>query len=115
MEKMKKIEAILRSESFNRVKVALAKAGFVGLTTYEVKGRGRQKGIVLSYKGREYREDLLPKVKIEIIVKTEDADKVIGIIQSEARSGEIGDGKIFISTIDDVIRIRTGERGDDAI
>jgi len=112
---MKKIEAILRRERFDRVKDALAKVGLVGLTTYEVKGRGRQKGIVLSYKGREYREDLLPKVKIELVVRDEDAEKAIDIIQSEARSGEIGDGKIFISQIDDVVRIRTGERGAEAI
>ncbi len=112
---MKKIEAILRAECFEKVKVSLAKAGFIGLTTYEVKGRGRQKGIILSYKGREYREDLLPKIKIEVVVKTADVEKAIDIIQSEARSGEIGDGKIFITSIDDVIRIRTGERGEDAI
>ncbi|MFH0848446.1 MAG: P-II family nitrogen regulator [archaeon] len=112
---MKKIEAILRYERFNKVKDSLAKAGFIGMTTYEVKGRGRQKGLILSYKGHEYREDLLPKVKIELVTKDEDVDKAIEVIQAEARSGEIGDGKIFITNIEDVIRIRTGERGPEAI
>lgn len=97
------------------MKIALATAGYTGMTTYEVKGRGRQKGLVLSYRGREYREDLLPKVKIELVVDNPDVAKVIEIIRSKAVTGEIGDGKIFIHTIEDVVRIRTGEKGKEAI
>lgn len=112
---MKKIDAVIRPEKLGDVKVALALAGFPGLTTYEVKGRGRQKGLVLSYRGREYREDLLPKVKIEVVVDDKDAAKAVEVIRSKALTGEIGDGKIFVYPVDDVIRIRTGEKGKDAI
>jgi len=112
---MKKIEAIIRQEKLNEVKDALAEAGFPGLTAYEVKGRGRQKGLLLSYRTNEYRVDMLPKMKIELVVKKEDVEKVIGVIDKVAKTGNIGDGKIFIMPVDEVIRVRTGERGKDAI
>jgi len=112
---MKKIEAIIRPEKLNEVKDALAEAGFSGLTAYEVKGRGRQKGLALSYRTSEYRVDMLPKVKIELVVKKEDVDKVIETIIGVSKTGSIGDGKIFVLPVEEVIRVRTGERGKDAI
>jgi nitrogen regulatory protein P-II 1 len=113
---MKKIEAIIRIEKLNEVKVSLADNGYVGLTTYEVKGRGRQKGIVLQWRGvKEYRVDLLPKTKIELVVDDNDVQKVVEIIREKAFTGRVGDGKIFILPVEDVIKIRTGERGKDAI
>ena len=113
---MKKIEAVIRTEKLNDVKTALAIKGYVGLTTYEVKGRGRQKGIVLQWRGvREYRVDVLTKTKIELVVDDEDAPKVVEIIREKAATGKVGDGKIFILPVEEVIRIRTGERGKDAI
>ncbi len=113
---MKKIEAIIRPEKFRSVKDALEKEGFSGLTAYRVRGRGRQGGIKLQWRGvREFRVDLLPKVKIELVVDDADVDRVTSIIMKSAFTGEVGDGKIFIIPIDDVIRIRTGERGKDAI
>ncbi len=112
---MKKIEAVIRSEKLNDVKAALARAGFIGATTYEVKGRGRQKGIIQLWRGREYRVDLLPKLKIEVAVKDEDVEKVIEIIKSKAVTGEIGDGKIFVYPLEEVVRVRTGERGEEAL
>ena len=112
---MKKIESILRYERLNRVKDALVKAGFVAMTTYEVKGRGRKGGLVVSDEGREYKDNLLSKVKIELVVKDEDAEKAIEVIQTEARTGETGDGKMFVSNVDEVVRIRTGERGKEAL
>lgn len=112
---MKKIEAIIRSEKLKEIKEELAKAGFVGLTTYDVKGRGRQKGIVLQYRTQEYRVDMLAKTKIELIVSDSDMKKVIQIICESARTGNIGDGKIFVIPIEEVVRVRTGERGKEAI
>ena len=112
---MKKIEAIIRQEKLNEVKDALAEAGFPGLTTYEVKGRGRQKGLVLSYRTSEYRVDMLPKTKIELVVKKEDVEKALEIIIRVAKTGNIGDGKIFVSPVDEIVRVRTGERGTDAV
>jgi nitrogen regulatory protein P-II 1 len=112
---MKKIEAIIRQEKLSDVKDALEKAGFPGITAYEVKGRGRQKGLLLSYRTSEYRVDMLPKMKIELVVKKEDVEKVISVIDKVAKTGNIGDGKIFVIPVDDVIRVRTGERGKDAI
>lgn len=112
---MKKIEAIIRQEKLNDVKEALGKAGFPGITAYEVKGRGRQKGLLLSYRTSEYRVDMLPKMKIELVVRKEDVEKAIGVLLEEAKTGAIGDGKIFVSPVDEVIRVRTGERGKDAI
>lgn len=112
---MKKIEAIIRTEKLGDIKNALAIAGFIGLTIYEVKGRGRQKGVVLQYRTQEYRVDLLAKTKIELVVDDEDVEKVIEIICTSGKTGNIGDGKIFVLPIEDIIRVRTGERGKDAI
>jgi nitrogen regulatory protein P-II 1 len=112
---MKKIEAIIRQEKFNDVKDALEESGFPGITVYEVKGRGRQKGLLLSHRTSEYRVDMLPKMKIELVVNNEDVEKAIGVIERAAKTGMIGDGKIFVIPVDEVIRVRTGERGRDAI
>ena len=110
---MKKIEAIIRPEKLNEVKDALAEGGFVGLNIVHVTGRGAQKGIVHSGRGGEqYTVDMLPKLKIEVVVKDADADRVVEIILGTARTGNIGDGKIFVIPIEDAIRVRTGERGD---
>lgn len=112
---MKKIEVIIRSEKLREIKEALAIAGFVGLTTYEVKGRGQQKGIVMQYRTQEYRVDMLAKTKVELIVNDSDVKKVIQIICESGRTGNIGDGKIFVIPIEEIIRVRTGERGKEAI
>ncbi len=112
---MKKIEAIIKPFKLDEVKSALAEAGIQGLTVSEVKGFGRQKGHTELYRGSEYTIDFLPKVKIEIVVPNDKCDKVVETIQSAAKTGRIGDGKIFIVSIDEVIRIRTGERGEAAI
>ena len=110
---MKKIEAIIRPEKLNEVKDALAEGGFLGLNIVHVTGRGAQKGIVHTGRGGEtYTVDMLPKLKIEVVVKDADADRVVEIILGTARTGNIGDGKIFIIPIDDAIRVRTGEKGD---
>lgn len=112
---MKKIEAIIREESLNKLKEELAKAGFIPITTYFVRGRGRQGGIKYRWKeGFEYY-DLLPRVKVEVVVDDEDVDKVIDIIIKSVRRGVPGDGKIFIIPVEEVIRIRTGEKGKKAI
>lgn len=113
---MKKIEAIIRPEKLNDVKDALERGGFVGLNIVHVTGRGAQKGIVHSGRGGEtYTVDMLPKLKIEVVVKDSDVDRVIDLILNAARTGNIGDGKIFIAPIEDAIRVRTGERGDVAV
>ena len=113
---MKKIEAIIRPEKLNDVKSALEDGGFVGLNISHVTGRGAQKGIVHSGRGGEtYTVDMLPKLKIEVVVKDADADKVVDIVSGAARTGNIGDGKIFIIPVDDAVRVRTGERGEVAV
>ncbi len=112
---MKKIEAIIRPEKLDDVKLALEDIGCIGMTVSEVKGRGRQKGIVHQWRGREYRVDLLPKVKLEIVVSDDMVDKVVETIVETARTGNVGDGKIFVLPIEDVIRVRTGERGEAAV
>ena len=112
---MKKIEAIIKPFKLDEVKEALAKAGVQGLTVTEVKGFGRQKGHTELYRGAEYVVDFLPKVKIEMLLEDEQAEQVVELVHHAARTGRIGDGKIFVSPIDDVVRIRTGERGSDAI
>ena len=110
---MKKIEAIIRPEKLDVVKNALEAGGFLGLNIIHVTGRGVQKGIVHGGRGGEtYTVDMLPKLKIEVVVKDADAEKVVEIIMGTARTGNIGDGKIFIVPIDDAIRVRTGERGE---
>ena len=112
---MKKIEAIIKPFKLEEVKENLGVSGIHGLTVIEVKGFGRQKGHTELYRGAEYIVDFLPKVKIEIVVNDKDLDKAIDSIQSAAKTGRIGDGKIFVSNLDKVIRIRTGETGEKAI
>jgi nitrogen regulatory protein P-II 1 len=112
---MKKIEAIIKPFKLDEVKEALASIGVQGLTTSEVKGFGRQKGHTELYRGAEYVVDFLPKVKLEIIVDDEMAATVVETIQRSARSGRIGDGKIFVLPLEEVVRIRTGERGPNAL
>ena len=112
---MKKIEAIIKPFKLDEVKEALHDVGIQGITVLEAKGFGRQKGHTELYRGAEYVVDFLPKVKIEVVIDDVMTDRVIDAIQNAAQTGRIGDGKIFISTIDQAIRIRTGERGSDAV
>jgi nitrogen regulatory protein P-II 1 len=108
---MKKIEAIVRPERLEQVKEALEELGQVALTITEVSGRGEQKGIALQFRGRNMEVDTLPKVKIETVVKDELAKPLINAISTAAKTGKFGDGKIFVSSLDEVIRVRTGEQG----
>lgn len=112
---LKKIEAVVKPFKVDEVKEALNDLGIKGMTVSEVKGFGRQKGHTEIYRGAEYVIDFLPKVKIEVVVEEQTAAKVIEVIQQAARTGKIGDGKIFVLPVEEVIRIRTGERGKDAI
>ncbi len=112
---MKKIEAIFRPEKLEPVREALAEAGIFGLTVSEVSGRGKQRGITLQWRAGEYRVEFLPKVKIEVVVLDEDVGKTVNTIISKARTGERGDGKIFVLPVDNAIRIRTGDDGENAI
>ena len=112
---MKKIEAIIKPFKLDEVKEALNEVGVSGLTVFEVKGFGRQKGHTELYRGAEYVVDFLPKVKIEIIIDDELLESALECIEQSAKTGKIGDGKIFVSTIDQAIRIRTGEKGNEAI
>ena len=112
---MKQITAILKPFKLEEVREALADCGVTGLTVTEVKGFGRQKGHTELYRGAEYVVDFLPKVKVEVAVKDEDVDRCVEAIVRAARTGKIGDGKIFVQNIEQVIRIRTGETGPDAV
>ncbi len=112
---MKKIEAIIKPFKLDEVKEALQEIGLQGITVIEAKGFGRQKGHTELYRGAEYVVDFLPKVKIEVVLADEMLAKALEAIQKAAKTGRIGDGKIFISTVEEVIRIRTGETGNDAI
>ena len=112
---MKKIEAIIRPFKLDEVKIALVNAGVVGMTVSEVRGFGRQKGQTERYRGSEYTVEFLQKLKIVIVVEDKDADMVIDKIITAAKTGEIGDGKIFVSTVDSVTRIRTQEKDQEAI
>jgi nitrogen regulatory protein PII len=112
---MKKIEAIIKPFKLDEVKNALTKIGVQGMTVSEVKGFGRQKGHTEVYRGAEYTIDFVPKAKIELIVTDDLAAQVIETIERGAKTGKIGDGKIFVSSVEEIIRIRTGERGRDAI
>jgi nitrogen regulatory protein P-II 1 len=112
---MKKIEAIIKPFKLDEVKEALQDVGLQGITVIEAKGFGRQKGHTELYRGAEYVVDFLPKVKIEIVIGDELVDRAIEAIRSAAQTGRIGDGKIFVSTIEQAIRIRTGETGPDAV
>ncbi len=108
---MKKIEAMIQPHKLDEVKDALIGIGVDGMTVTEVRGHGRQKGHTETYRGHEYKIDLLPKVKLEMFVPAERVEQVVTVLTNAARSGKIGDGKIFISSIDDAVRIRNGERG----
>ena len=112
---MKKIEAIIKPFKLDEVKEALHEVGIQGITVTEAKGFVRQKGHTELYRGAEYVVDFLPKVKIEVVMEDSLVERAVDAIQSAARTGRIGDGKIFVSTVDDVIRIRTGESGGDAL
>ena len=112
---MKKVEAIIKPFKLDEVKQALTEVGVAGLTATEVKGFGRQKGHTELYRGAEYVVDFLPKVKIEVVVADALAGRVVEVIERAAKTGRIGDGKIFVVPVEEVIRIRTGERGDEAL
>lgn len=112
---MKKIESIIKPFKLDEVKDAISELGIKGMTVSEVKGFGRQKGHTELYRGAEYVVDFLPKIKIELVVKDEDVSKVVEAIINAAKTGRIGDGKIFVMPIDEIIRIRTGETGENAI
>lgn len=112
---MKKVEAIIRPFKLDEVKIALVNAGVVGMTVSEVRGFGRQKGQTERYRGSEYTVEFLQKLKVEIVVEDNQADMVVEKIVNAARTGEIGDGKIFISPVDQIVRIRTGEKDFEAV
>ncbi len=112
---MKKIEAIIKPFKLDEVKEALHEVGIQGITVIEAKGFGRQKGHTELYRGAEYVVDFLPKVKIEVVIEDSMQDTVVDAVQNAAKTGRIGDGKIFISSIDEAIRIRTGEKGGEAV
>ncbi len=112
---MKKIEAIIKPYKLDSVKEALQDVGITGMTISEVKGYGRQKGHTEMYRGTEYKVDFNPKLKIELVVVAEVAEQVVNTIRDAALSGKIGDGKIFVLPVDDVLRVRTGERGREAV
>jgi nitrogen regulatory protein P-II 1 len=112
---VKKVEAIIKPFKLDEVKQALSEIGVAGLTATEVKGFGRQKGHTELYRGAEYVVDFLPKVKVEVVVIDSLVGRVVEVIEKAAKTGRIGDGKIFVSSIEEVIRIRTGERGEEAL
>ena len=112
---MKKVEAIIKPFKLDEVKEALNEIGIQGITVSEVKGFGRQKGHTELYRGAEYVVDFIPKIKMEIIVSDEIVNKVVETIEQAAKTGRIGDGKIFVTSVEEVVRIRTGERGEDAL
>jgi nitrogen regulatory protein P-II 1 len=112
---MKKIDAIIRPHKLDEVREALQEAGFRGLTVTEVKGYGRQMGHSEIYRGSEYTINFLPKTKIELVCADKETEKAIGIILKKAKTGEVGDGKIFVAPIEEVIRVRTEETGDEAV
>ena len=112
---MKKIEAIVRPEKVDDIRKALEKAGYPGVTISEVEGHGKQKGVTRQWRGESYKVDLLPKVKLEIVVSDKDAERILSAVSAAAKTGAVGDGKIFVSEIKDAVRIRTGERGEEAI
>jgi nitrogen regulatory protein P-II 1 len=112
---MKKIEAIIQPHKLEEVKEALIGIGVEGITIFDVRGHGRQKGHTETYRGAEYNVDLLPKVKIEIFVPDSRAAEIVGVLSAAASSGKIGDGKIFVSSIEEAVRIRNGDRGEIAL
>ena len=112
---MKKVEAVIRPHLLDAVKTALQEVGVVGMTVTEVKGFGRQKGHTETYRGSEYKVDFLPKVKVEVAIPAELVEKAIEAIVKAAKTGKFGDGKVFVTNLEDAVRIRTGERGEDAL
>ena len=112
---MKKIEAIIRPEKIDEVRKAIESVGYPGITITEAEGHGKQKGVVQQWRGETYRVDFLPKVKLEIVVSDTDVERIVQAIIKSAKTGAVGDGKIFVSDVRDVIKIRTGERGDAAL
>ena len=112
---MKKVEAVIRPDSLDEVMGALEGAGYPGIMVTEIEGHGRQKGVKQQWRGQEYKVDLLPKVKIEVVVTDKEADEIIKSISKVAKTGQVGDGKIFLTDVSDAVRIRTGERGDSAL
>ena len=112
---MKRIEAIIRPERVTAVRQALEKVGFPGLNVTEVEGHGKQKGVVQQWRGEQYRVEMLPKMRLEIVVSDRDVKKIIQAIQEASKTGAVGDGKIFVSPVEEVIRIRTGESGEAAL
>ena len=115
MIRLKKVEAIIKPFKLDEVKEALNEIGIQGITVGEVKGFGRQKGHTELYRGAEYVVDFIPKIKMEIIVSDDIVGKVVETIEQAAKTGRIGDGKIFVTAVEEVVRIRTGERGEDAL
>ncbi len=112
---MKKIEAIIRPEKLDEVRKAIEAVGYPGITVTEAEGHGKQKGITQQWRGETYRVDFLPKVKLEIVASDADAERIIQALVKAAKTGAVGDGKIFVTDVRDAVRIRTGERGDAAL
>lgn len=112
---MKKIEVIIRPEKLDAVRRALEKVGYAGVMISEIEGHGKQKGVIQQWRGEKYKVDFLPKIKVEIVVKDSEVERITKTIIESARTGEIGDGKIFIYPVENAIRIRTGESGETAI
>ena len=112
---MKKIEAIIRPEKLDEVRKAIEAVGYPGLTITEAEGHGKQKGVVQQWRGETYRVEFLPKVKLELVVGDADVDRIVQAIIKAAKTGNVGDGKIFVSEVRDAIKIRTGERGEGAL
>ena len=112
---MKKIEAIIRPEKLDEVRKAIEAVGYPGLTITEAEGHGKQKGVVQQWRGETYRVEFLPKVKLELVVGDADVDRIVQAIIKAAKTGSVGDGKIFVSDVRDAIKIRTGERGESAL
>jgi len=112
---VKKIEAIIRQEKLDAVRAALEASGYFGMTVSEVSGRGRQGGLTLQWRVGEYKVDLLPKIKVEVVVLDKDVAQILNAITAAARTGEMGDGKLFVLPVENAVRVRTGEEGDNAI
>lgn len=112
---MKKVEAVIRPDSLDEVMGALEGAGYPGIMVTEIEGHGKQKGVKQQWRGQEYKVDLLPKVKIEVVVSDKEVDEIIKTISKVTKTGQVGDGKIFLTDVSDAVRIRTGERGDSAL
>lgn len=112
---MKKIEAVIRPDSLDNVLAALEQKGYPGITVTEVEGHGKQKGVSQQWRGQEYKVDLLPKVKLELVVNDKESEDIINTISKVTKTGQIGDGKIFVTNLAEAVRIRTGERGDSAL